>query len=410
MNILFIAHRMPYPPNKGDKIRSYHILRHLALRHAVYLATLIDDSNDLQHVQSLSSLVNQLSLDVIHPAVKRLLSSLALLQYKPISAAYFYSRKLQAWIDNLLDTVDMDLVFCSSSPTAEYLFRSRHNNGKLKRSCRIMDLMDVDSCKWRQYAERATGPMQIIYRLEAKALLRYEERIAGEFERLLLVSEAEKALFTQHITVPHAQTMNNGVDLEYFSPSLRSSLKTSSPTLVFTGAMDYWPNVEGVEWFSHNVLPRIQTIFPKVTFYVVGRNPAASLRKLAGKNPGVKVTGYVKDVRDYLAPADLCVAPLRIARGIQNKVLEAMAMAKAVVCTPEALEGIDAHPGEHVIEAGDAPSFADAVVDLLGNKARAAELGRQARLFVEEHFSWPRNLSLLDDMLSTLSAHRGGRS
>lgn len=399
MNLLYVTHRIPYPPNKGDKIRAYNILCHLAQKHDVFLATLIDEPADQRYIPSVSAKVKEFCWDTIHPTSKKLTSSMAWLHGNSASAAYFYSRKVQHWIDNLIDRVELDAVFCSSSPSAEYLFRSRHNQETVNRLLRVMDFIDVDSYKWQQYAGRKKQPLRLLYSLEAHCLARYEETIADHFDHLLLVSEPEQNLFAQRISSRKSLVLTNGVDLEYFTPSYRPELPNNGPTLVFTGAMDYWPNIEGVEWFVRNVLPSIQTALPDVTFYIVGSHPTPNIRKIAQDHPAIKVTGYVDDIRTYLAAADLSVVPLRIARGIQNKVLEAMAMAKPVVCTPQALEGINAHPQKEVITADTPERFSAAIIRLIKNQTQRKLLGRTARAFVEKNYSWPNNLSLLDTIL-----------
>lgn len=396
MNILFVCHRIPYPPNKGDKIRSFNILRHLAEKHEVYLATLVDDPTDLQYLHVLEKMVRKVEYDLVHPIFKKLSSTLALLRSRPISVDYFYSVKIQKWIDSLLDSVPIDAAFCFSSPIAEYLFRSRHYHGKLKEITRVIDLIDVDSYKWEQYAERSKGIMKRIYLLESRYLRNYEQRIADEFDRVLLVSEAEKALLLDRIEARNSQAMSNGVDLQYFSPSYESPpLPVRGPTLAFTGAMDYWPNIDAVQWFVQHVLPDVLKIFPSLTFYIIGNRPAPAVRRMALEYPCIKVTGYVDDIRTCLARIDVCVAPLRIARGIQNKVLEAMAMGKPVVCTSHALEGICAEPGKDIVRADAPEEFAEAVIQLLKDKARRTEIGKRARSFVENNFSWASNLAPL---------------
>ena len=361
-----------------------------------YSLPALSTSRGQQFVSGLRRMVKKMCCDTIHPLSKKLLSSVALLRSMPMSVPYFYSRKIQGWIDGLLDCAGIDAVFCSSSPTAEYLFRSRHYNGTLKRLPWIIDLIDVDSYKWEQYAERSGRLMRPVYHLEARCLKKYEERIASEFDRVLLVSEAERTRFLDRVSTANSKAVMNGVDQEYFSPAFRSGLPKNGPVLAFSGVMDYRPNIDGVEWFVKDVLTRIQKVFPDLIFYIVGARPTSSVRLMAQKYPGVKVTGYVDDIRTYLAGADVCVVPLRIARGIQNKVLEAMAMGKAVVCTQHALEGIPAESGKDLMKADGEEGFADAVIELLGDRTHMEKLGRQARAFTENHFSWKRNLAPLD--------------
>lgn len=400
MRILFITHRIPYPPDKGEKIRSYNILRYLVQKHDVYLAFIIDGKMDSRSLEVLSSMTKGLCFDKVHEFPRKLRSSLAFLHSKPISVFYFYSLKIQNWIDELLGSSQIDAVLCSSSPTAEYLFRSSHYMSGLKQMPRIMDLIDVDSYKWEQYAECSRGIMRAVYNLEAKYLKKYEERIAGEFDHILLTTAAERELLHKRIPAANAQAMGNGVDCEYFSNSLQTGISRNGPVLAFVGAMDYYPNVDGARWFVQNVYPIIQQSYPNIKFYIVGGRPSSAVRRLAQTYPGVEVTGYVSDVRAYLSAADVCVIPLHIARGVQNKVLEAMAMGKALVCTPQAIEGIHAKPGKDVLTASDADAFAGAVTRLLDDRNRIKEVGIRARTFVEEHFSWENNLALLDSIFN----------
>ncbi len=398
MNILFITHRIPYPPDKGEKIRSYNILKYLVQKHNVYLAFIIDEAKESRSLEVLTSMTKGLCFDQVHAFPRKLRSSLAFLHSKPISVFYFYSRKIQKWIDELLGSSQIDAVLCSSSPTAEYLFRSSHYMSRLRQMPRIIDLIDVDSYKWEQYAECSKGLMQAVYSLEAKYLRKYEERIAAEFDHILLTTEAEREIFHKRIPAANTQAIVNGVDCEHFSNSFQAGIASNGPVLAFVGAMDYYPNVNGARWFVQNVYPRIQQSYPNTKFYIVGSRPSSAVRRLAQTHPGVEVTGYVSDVRTYLSAADVCVVPLHIARGVQNKVLEAMAMGKALVCTPQAIEGIHAKPGKDVLTASDADAFAGAVTRLLDDRNRITEIGTRARTFVEEHFSWRNNLAPLDSI------------
>jgi len=399
MNILFICHRIPFPPNKGEKIRSYNILKHLARKHDIHLATLVDDRRDCEHIPELSALVKEIVYDTIRPSLKKVLSGFSVFRSRPISAAYFYSPAVQRSIDGLLEQEKIDVVFCSSSSTAEYVLHSRHRSGKLKKTFKLMDLIDVDSLKWEEYADKHSGPMKWVYAQEAKNLRRYEKQVADLFDHLLLVSEAEKSLLAHHVQNGNLSSVSNGVDYEHFKPSFQSGIEKKSPVVVFTGVMDYWPNIEGVVWFANSVFPRIRDQHPAARFYIVGSRPTGAVRNLAQTHPGIFATGFVSDVRDYISAADVCVVPLRIARGIQNKVLEAMAMGKAVVCTPQAIDGIQAIPGEEIIVAGSANAFAAKVSRMIEDKPHAESLGASARKCVELHYSWEKNLELLDSII-----------
>jgi len=396
MKILFLSHRIPFPPDKGDKIRAFNVVRHLAEHHEVSVAALIDDARDTRHVPQLESMVRRVLHARIHPRLDRALALRSALLGKPISCSYFYSRSLQGRLDRLIREEAFDAIVCSSSPMAEYLFRSTRT-AEVGRALRVMDLIDIDSLKWAQYAQRASHWTRWIYRHEAHYLALYEQRIARDFQHLLVVSEQERALFPGG-AVPNLLSMTNGVDLDFFSPAARSG-GAGEPALVFTGVMDYWPNVEGVTWFTEDVLPLIRAAVPEVRFYIVGSRPNAAVQQLA-RHPGVTVTGFVQDVRDYVARAAVCVVPLRIARGIQNKVLEAMAMARPVVSTSEAFEGIQAKAGSDIVVARGAQEFATSVLELLSNRPAAEEIGVRARACVEKNYAWSSTLGVLDRVLA----------
>ena len=399
MRLLFLAHRIPYPPNKGDKIRSFHMLDYLAQHHEVHLGCLVDDRADMAYLPEIRKRVRSLMLEQIRPRMRKVRALRALLVARPITVDYFHSLALQSKVDVLLDQGAVDAVVCSSSPMAEYVFGSRHANGSLAKAVWLMDLIDVDSRKWEQYAVQGSAWMAPIYRFEARHLADYERRIAASFDRVMVVSEHEKAMFPGHGLVDNIVAVSNGVDLEFFWPDACAVETPQRPTVVFTGMMNYWPNVDAVTWFLDDVLPRVRASVPDVEFLIVGARPTLEVARL-GKCVGVTVTGFVEDVRVYLARAHVCVAPLRVARGIQNKVLEAMAMGKAVVCTPQAFEGIRAVASEEIIVADDAEGFAAAVVGLLKDQGRAREVGRRARARVESDYAWEANLRVLDGLLA----------
>ena len=397
MRILLLTHRLPYPPNKGDKIRTFNVLEHLARRHEVFVACPVDDPADLGFVPELERRCAGV-LAVRNRSSRAVAALHALLTGTSITVRHFHSDELQRRIDEFLDEQEIDAVCCFSSPMAEYVFRSRHAEDSLRRTRLLMDLIDVDSFKWRQYAERTSFPMNRVYGYEAARLEDYERRIGDRFDELLLVSEQERAYLPARIPAHKVHAISNGVDLQYFSPAATPAPVGEIPALVFTGVMDYWPNVDGVQWFVDEVLPLIRAQVPGTRFVIVGSKPAESVRRLADR-PGIEVTGFVEDVRSYVANARVCVVPLRIARGVQNKVLEAMAMGKAVVGTAQAMEGIRATLGEDAIAADGAGPFAAAVVDLLKSPQRAALIGGNARRCVERGYSWEANLGGLDALL-----------
>jgi sugar transferase (PEP-CTERM/EpsH1 system associated) len=394
--LLYLVHRMPYPPNKGDKIRSYHILRHLSRRYRVHLGTFIDDEQDWQHVDTVKKLCGEACFLKLSPLLARVRSLYGFLSNDPLSLPYYRNAKMREWVNYILRTRPIENVVVFSSPMAQYV-----NDTQARR---LIDFVDVDSDKWRLYAESKPWPMSWLYRRESKRLLAYERKVAGDFEASSFVSEAEAALFKKLApeTAAKVSYFNNGVDSEYFSPyrSLSNPYPEGAQVLVFTGAMDYWANVDAVEWFANKVYSGIREQLPQVQFYIVGARPTPQVTAL-GELPGITVTGSVPDVRPFLAHAALSVAPLRIARGIQNKVLEAMAMEKTVIASPQAIEGIRAGVGKELIAAADERAYIDQTVSLLdrGASTRLADIGRAARVRVLSDYSWDSSLNRLDSMM-----------
>jgi len=392
-DLLLLVHRIPYPPNKGDKIRSWHLLKHLARRYRVHLATFVDDSDDWQHVPTVQAVCASSHFAALNPRAARVRSLGALLGNRSLSLDYYRDAGLRQWVDATMREKNIRRIVVFSSPMAQYA-------EPYAQARRIVDFCDVDSDKWAQYAAKKAWPASMLYRYEADRLLRYERHIAATTDASLLVSAPEADLFRRLAPESSARIgwFSNGVDTSYFAPAAHANpYAPDERALVFCGAMDYWPNVDAVQWFAKEVLPALSG----VSFYIVGARPAPEVLALAGL-PGVHVTGTVPDVRPYVQHAALSVAPLRIARGIQNKVLEAMAMAKTVVVTPQALEGIDAHPGRELLLAADAPQTIAAITTALsGSAASLVAIGNAARARVEASYSWDARLAPLDTLIDT---------
>ncbi|GAB3370203.1 TIGR03087 family PEP-CTERM/XrtA system glycosyltransferase [Massilia agri] len=392
-DLLLLIHRIPYPPNKGDKIRSYHLLKHLARDYRVHLATFVDDADDWQHVPTVEKMCASSHFASLNPTLARVRSLGALVKNRSLSLDYYRDAGMQRWVDQTVAAHEIERVLVFSSAMAQYA--DKYPNAR-----RVVDFCDVDSDKWRQYADKKSWPMSWLYRHEARQLLSYERQVAREYDASLFVSAPEADLFRQLAPESDARIgfFSNGVDTEYFSPDAAgaSPFKEGERAIVFTGAMDYWPNVDAVQWFAADVMPLLRARFPDLVFYIVGARPTPAVLEL-GKQSNIVVTGTVPDVRPYIAHARAAVAPLRIARGIQNKVLEAMAMATPVVVSPQALEGIEAEPGRELVLAQDATGFADAVASLLARQDNTMGLAARAR--VERKYSWPSNLACIGERL-----------
>lgn len=393
--ILVLCHRIPYPPNKGDKIRSFHLVRHLARQGwRVHLGALADDPGDLRHRKELEAYCASLAVAPL-PRWRKLRFPLGAIRGTSFSVECFRDKALQNYVDRVLASGRVAAALAVSSPMAEYL---RTSPGPLPPR-RILDLVDVDSQKWLAYAERSAWPVSRLYALEARLLGRYERLVTALFQDVLLVSEAETALFRRLGGANgKARALSNGVDLAYFSPQDPLAPVVRGRT-VFCGAMDYRPNIDAVVWFATAVLPLLRQRLPEAELYVVGANPHPRVRALTTL-PGVHVTGAVVDVRPFVAKAALSVAPVRLARGVQNKVLEAMAMGKAVLATPQAFEGIEAVAGFDLAVAPDEPeAFAAAALQLLLHPQAATIMGVRARRCMERRYSWASRLAPLETLL-----------
>lgn len=398
MNILFLCHRIPYPPNKGDKIRSFHEIKHLAREHRLYLAFLVDDERDLEHVAGLKDYCSDCRYDVINPQWQKIKSLPYLMTKTALSVPYFYSVRLQDQIDLLLDGVDFDAIFCFSSPMAEYVFRSRHYDGKrCGKAMLIMDFVDVDSDKWRMYAGFTGFPYGPVYRREWQRLEEYEKRVGEAFDLSLFVSDKEVELFRTFCPQARTMAVPNGVDTGYFGAT--DSIVSADRTVLFMGAMDYYPNEDAVVHFADDIWPLVRKELPNCRFVIAGSKPGPRVAALAERGQGIDVTGFVPDMRPYLAEAGVFVAPFRIARGIQNKVLEAMAAGVPVVARPEAVQGVTGHNGSIRVE-NEPAAFARAVVECLRDGEARNTMIAEARRFVATHHDWGRNLKLLDRLLT----------
>ncbi len=399
--LLFLCHRIPYPPNKGDKIRAFHLLRHLSQHFDIYLGSFVDDPADWSGEPELQRYCRETCLRTLKPGQARIRSLRGLFNGKALSLPYYADSALQRWVTRICAEHNIRHSLVYSSAMAQFLPANGRDFDR-----KIIDFVDVDSDKWRQYAEQKPWPLSWLYGREARCLLRCEQALAADFDASLFVSAAEAALFRQLSpgTADKTGFYNNGVDFSYFDPqaaaagtALPNPYPADCQALVFTGAMDYWPNVDAVTWFAHTVLPALRKSHPKLAFYIVGSKPTANVLRLA-RLPGVIVTGRVPDVRPYLQHGLACVAPMRVARGVQNKVLEGMAMALPVLVSRMGLEGIEAKHGQHVLLADTAEEYQRGIKDILDG--HHPDLGAQARAHVQRLFDWDQTLPKVVQLLA----------
>jgi sugar transferase (PEP-CTERM/EpsH1 system associated) len=393
-NVLFLTHRLPYPPNKGDKVRSYHLLQHLARRHRVFLGTFVDDPDDLRHLGSVRALCADLHAPSLHPARSRVASLAGLLRGEPLTLSYYRDRSMCRWVDGLVARGQVDCALVFSSSMAQYAVGTP--------APLLVDFVDVDSAKWTDYASAHRWPMSWLYAREGRTLLRYERQVAIRADHSFFATDKEAAMFRALApeSAPKVAALGNGVDADYFAPDpgRPSPFPAQEHAIVFTGAMDYWPNVDAVTWFVREMLPRLRERWPSLCFHIVGRSPTAAVRELASDT--VRVTGTVPDVRPYLQHASVVVAPLRLARGIQNKVLEAMAMARPVVAAADCVEAIDCNPGAHLLSAREADDYVREIDALLQHPAQAAKVGAAGRVQVVAVYGWDARLQPLAPYLA----------
>ncbi len=395
--LLFIAHRVPYPPDKGERVRAFHEIQVLSRHFRVSLAALAFNEADLDGAAKMRQWCE--SVMVAPTTHWRSLGrgAVSLASGGSVTGGYFASTKLSRQVAS---QGPYDVAIGYSSGVLPLLL-------KAPASARIMDLVDIDSAKWDSYSRKACFPKNILFAREAMHVRKLEQQAARRCDAVVLVSEAEKQML--QVGSGDIHVISNGVDLEYFKPEAVTQPETmaggesSSPSLVFTGQMDYQPNVEGVCWFAREVWPGLRRRIPQLRFIIVGRQPAPAVRKLADM-PGITVTGAVDDVRQFLANAAIAIAPLQIARGVQNKVLEAMAMGKSVVASGGAIEGIDAQVGRDVLRADSAQQWQQEILQLLTDDALRRDIGQAARACMEKNYSWASQLAPLVKMCQEFAA------
>jgi sugar transferase (PEP-CTERM/EpsH1 system associated) len=390
--VLMLTHRLPYPPDRGDRIRSYHMLKELARHFEVGIACTSDEPVWLQHHQLLSTIAKRVAIQPISVHASKIASLGAFITGRSITPSYYYRQGLADTILQWHEEAPFDVVltFCTGmiryarllvpgpagrpQPKATNTTPSRH----------ILDLVDVDSLKWDSYAQQTWPPMRWAYRAEARRLGKIEAGKSDHFDAVTVISDAEaEAYRNQIVDHPGLTVVNNGVDLDYFETLPDADTKT----LVFVGVLNYKPNAEGITWFVQHVMGLLRRQLPDARLLIIGRHPTPRIEELAHQ-PGVEVIGSVPDVRIYLREACAAIAPLRIARGVQNKVLEAMACNRAVVCSTQAAQGLRARHEEHLLVADTAQQWVDHLYRVMTDTETRQRIATAARRQVEDCYSW----------------------
>jgi len=387
-NLLYLVHRLPFPPDKGDRIRAFQLLRYLSQKAAVHLACLTDEPAEPGALDALSRYCAKVAVIELGPLRwVRAIGSLA--KGGTASTGAFSSPQLRAVIRQWTTATPFHACLTSASSLVPYL-----RLAELRDVPAVVDLVDVDSQKWFDYAAASPGPRAWLYRLEGQRLRRLEAELPAWVRAVTLISDAETALYQSFCADGQVGVVANGVDLDYFQPLHLPDQKGC----VFLGALDYRPNVDGIAWFCHEVWPKVRRLLPDAEIHLVGRRPALAVRRL-GRLPGVILVGQVPDVRPFLAKAAVSIVPLQIARGVQNKILEAMAMAKATVVSPCCMKGLRAQVGSQLLVASSADEWTQTLVNLLQDQALRLRLGKAAREYVVHHHRWERCLAPLDSLL-----------
>ena len=397
MRILLVTHRIPFPPDKGDKIRSFHLLSQLARHHEVDLLTHVDEISDLRHVQVLRDICRRVEVFPLNPWVGKLRAGIALLSGAPLSVAYMTRPQARARFEELLREGRPDVIVGYSTQVAAYL-----PAGPLPPV--VFDLVDVDSEKHQSYADESGGVSRFINALEARRLRRFERKVAERASRLVLTTPREAALFRERVSKRPVSVITNGVKLP---PRVSPRERVEDPLLLFVGQMDYEPNIRAAEIAATEVLPRVRKGIPGARLRICGRRPSARVELLADRE-GVEVTGEVPDTTPHFLEARVALLPLPVVRGIQNKVLESMSFGLPVVATPEVLRclGEGAAAGVSTGESGD--ELASATLNYLHDDLLRVSAGEAGRSYVETEHDWEHVGEVWRELLDELTTSRDG--
>jgi len=388
MKILYVCHRFPFPPKRGGKIRPFNMIRHLSQEHEVTVCSLARSDSEAEEGRGIAPHCARFEMAVVSDPVQTLRMVARLPTPVPSSMGYFYSPELARKVDSLLARERFDLIFVHCSSVAQYV-------EKVRGIPKILDFGDMDSQKWLEYVNYKMFPLSMGYWLEGTKLVREEKRLARQFDLCTATTRAEWETLESYRTGVSSDWFPNGVDAGFFKPDGEGY---DPDTISFIGRMDYYPNQEAMFRFCADVWPRLRAQRPNMKLLIVGADPIPAVQKL-GELPGVTVTGSVPDVRPYILRSAAMVAPLNIARGTQNKILEAMAMGVPVVSSRIAAGGVDAVSGEHFLVADTAEEYAEAIRSIIGDPAERARLAQSGRDRMLSHHAWPRSMERLDAVI-----------
>ncbi len=390
-NVLFVVHRVPYPPDRGDRIRSYHVLKFLASRANVWLGCLADEPLHPDCETELNSHCQDVQIEHLNPS-RYIHGAWSLATGRTATEGMFYSPRLMAGMANWCREVNFDAAigFCSS--VAPYL-----KIPQLKNVPKLIDLVDVDSEKFADYSINSSGIKSFLYHLEAKRLRSLEKSLGEQCQGVTLVTEPEAEIYRAFAPDAQVRAATNGIDLEFFDVQNSDVQDTEPSTCLFVGALDYPPNVDGIKWFCSQVWPTVKKEHSASQLLIVGRNPTSEVQAL-NQLSGVDVFANVPDVRPYYHRASVSIAPLHLARGLQNKVLEALAMKTAVLSTPDAVEGIGLQ-NEQVMIASDPDDWSNALVKFFRDHEHRNSIAEAGYQFVRDRHCWSSCLEPVAELL-----------
>lgn len=401
-DIVVLSHRIPYPPNKGEKIRTYNQIKHLVeLGFRVTVLAPQESDEDTNHSNGLTKTLGvTCELFKTKPTWFKYVRGLCL--GEPISVANFYSELLGNRLIELLRMLDVRALVCSSSAMAPYVFAlNGFFDSKFIKPRLIMDFMDLDSDKWLQYAANSRPLMKWIYQRESNKIRQLEIDTVDVFDRSYFISTNEVDLFLNQSDVRNdikkIEVVGNGLDTDAFYPSQQKNEKPA-PIFLFTGVMDYKPNVDAVVWFVEHCWDSILERYPDAEFVIAGMNPNREVLELTKKS-GVMVTGFVDDILPFFHKSSIFVAPFRLARGVQNKILQAFACGVAVVTTPMGAEGIACQSGTHLLLAERPGDIVQSIFNLLDNPSLKEKVEENALALIHDTYSWAAQLKPLRDFL-----------
>jgi len=393
VKVLFISHRLPYAPNRGDRIRAYHTLREMSKWAEVHLCALVHDDEEASHTEDLRSLVRSVTIARVPRVRNHLRAGLALGSSTPLTHILLDAPELAAAVDQLAVTQRPDIVYCFCTGVGPVALRPSLAGIPI-----VLDMVDVDSIKWSALAQSCGFPMSWVYGREARCLSRFESAIAMRAAVTILTTEAERSDLQKIAPDARVVVIGVGVDRDYYRRPLPHE-KPANPTVIFCGVMNYAPNTEGIQWFVKDVWPAVRAKLPRAELKIVGASPTGAVKNLKDRAKGIAVTGTVPDVRPFLWASSVAIAPLMTARGVQNKVLESIAAGLTAVVTPAVAKGLPAELSECFRVAATSEEFADAVVTEVtaGHDERTAELLRG--------MSWEPRLRQLRPLLESALGH-----